>query len=72
MLILKPAYGRDYKNWDEVLNDWKAGMDFTTEWRQYVNKSDFEVFVNLKLIKTLSFVYCRGTKTTIINREDIK
>lgn len=40
---LLPAYGRDYKNQDEVRADWEAGKDFRhpTSGR-YVNKEDAE------------------------------
>jgi len=43
-MILTPAYGRDYKNRDEVLADWEAGKDFIVadlfHQGAYANKED--------------------------------
>jgi len=46
-----PAYGRTYKNEKEVLRDWEAGKDFSSE-GGYINREDA-----LKFGKGINFYY---------------
>ncbi len=45
-ITVTPAYGRDYKNKSEVLNDWGNGKDFVVNSyggsNVYINKTDAE------------------------------
>ena len=48
-LTILPAYGRDYKDKQSVLESWQSGQDFRIaapfEFSgQYVNRSDIETF----------------------------
>lgn len=40
MLVLVPAYGRDYKSKKAVLEDWKLGRDFIIAGGPYINNAD--------------------------------
>jgi hypothetical protein len=76
-LILVPAYGRDYKNENDLLKDWDKDLDFAivnTDYKggKYINKSDFyryrnEVTPNLKYIK---FRYNKIRKVKVIKPEE--
>lgn len=45
-ITLSPAYGRDYKNKQAVLDDWNANKDFKVETiginGRYANKADLQ------------------------------
>ena len=51
-MTLVPAYGRDYKSAQAVLDDWNADKDFIdTESGRYVNKTDADTFAPAATIK---------------------
>lgn len=46
MIIVTPAYGREYKTKDEVVQAWKADQDFFMQYEMYsyINKRDWTNF----------------------------
>lgn len=58
-----PAYGRDYKNKKEVMDDWNAGKDFLVQdmfSSGYINKNDKPADV------TLNIRYKRLTQVCVV------
>lgn len=63
---LSPAYGRDYKNQQEVLADWKANKDFSVnEGGPYgvkTNRTDLEAMKERGEVSGVIVRYARGMK----------
>lgn len=63
-LTLTPAYGRDYKNVNQLLNDWDNNKDFIITLKNgqgatYINKSDFISLRDRHPIKTVEYIKFR-------------
>lgn len=61
---LVPAYGRDYKNVDQLLKDWDDNKDFVLtlsngQEATYINKSDFVNLRDRHPIKTVEYIKFR-------------
>lgn len=46
---LIPAYGRDYRNKKEMMDDWNSGKDFCIATGSYINISDAAELFELKV-----------------------
>lgn len=66
-LTVSPAYGRDYKSRNAVLEDWHNNKDFVVEsfgphMGRYINKADAEA----NLVGPVEIRYAKLTKAVIV------
>lgn len=47
MIVLKPAYGREYKTIEEAEHDWNAGKDFKILQGPYCSIRDMELLKDM-------------------------